>query len=272
MKKVLANAFAIGVFVTGSMCVSGTSVYAGLISSVFDTSWTQFQTGGASEDGSVAPGTGGQLFDAEYLLYKRTGNILYIGLQSGFDLIDGEQYYSVNPKYYYAGDLALSFDSSTPLTYEYAFDFGLLTKDYSLKLVDATGGTSSGTDTAGLYKVSTWSNGVYSGYPSSNPFAMNGGTREANAMVLNSAGSASVSGAKSYYRIAGIDLSKIDGLNLDDALQLSAHWTMSCGNDAINGGTPLEPVPEPASMLFFGTGLAGLVGFATRKMKRDRVL
>lgn len=275
MKKVLVSTCTIGFFAIGSMCVSPTEIHAALITSVFDSSWTEFQSlteDDKIEDGNVDPGVGGQAFDAEYLLYKREGNILSIGLQTGFDLSDGVQPYPVNTNtYYYAGDLALSFDDSTD-SYEYAFDFGLLTKDYSGDLVDAdAAGSSDGIDTEGLYAVTDtgWNDDVYSGHQSFDgvlPFAMNDGTIVENAMESNTYNQNAING--SFYRIVELDLSQIAGLDLLTGLTLSAHWTMSCGNDAINGTAALAPVPEPASMLLFGTGFVGLLGMARKKRKK----
>jgi hypothetical protein len=45
---------------------------------------------------------------------------------------------------------------------------------------------------------------------------------------------------------------------------IGVHWTMSCGNDVIEGG---DPVPEPATMLLFGAGLVGLIGRGLKKKK-----
>ncbi len=53
-------------------------------------------------------------------------------------------------------------------------------------------------------------------------------------------------------------------INSDEFFVAYAPW---CDNDIIGGGT--APVPEPATMLLFGTGLAGLATIGRKKMKRD---
>lgn len=50
-------------------------------------------------------------------------------------------------------------------------------------------------------------------------------------------------------------------LGTDD---LGLRWAMTCANDIIEGSTP---VPEPVTMLLFGTGLVGLAGIGRRKRK-----
>lgn len=51
------------------------------------------------------------------------------------------------------------------------------------------------------------------------------------------------------------------GLEIDE---FAFRWTMTCANDIIEGGSE---VPEPATLLLFGAGMAG---FAGRKLRRKK--
>ncbi len=222
--------------------------------------WTQF----ADDDGmSEGPGVGGQAFDTEYLYYKLSGSILSLGLQTGFNVTDGYQQYGSG--WYYGGDLALSFDGATigdDSTYEYGVDFGLYTKDYSSvnkSFLNTTGqvdmgGTIGefGTDAEGMYSVSTWNNNVYSGHHISDPFAIDVGSLHTSLLSNDSNSSGNM-----FWRTVSFDMS---GLGTD----IDVHWTMSCGNDNINGGFS---VPEPSLLSLLGIGLLGLGLVRRRKAK-----
>ncbi len=265
-------------------------------------------------DGVIAPGGGGQAFDTEYLFFKYTAGSegvsdkLSIGLQSGFNLIDNR--ISYNGSMYYGGDLALSFDgidrSGDPSTYassyEYAVDFGKLTKDKIFNKVSNTqdnDGNDTGYDAAGLYSVSNWNDNITQS--ESSPFAMTSGdllqglsfTENDNwqtSMTLpdpgpNSTGRGFTDGDNAsgidgtYYRIVTFDLNKIIGLG--DTFTVDAHWTMSCGNDDINGriviarntggGGGDNPVPEPSALalMFVGSLGLGFPGIRRRFFKRS---
>lgn len=252
MKHILRR---LGIIFTATL-ITG-AAHATPLTTVWD-GWNLFadgeETSSTNTNTQVGPGYGGQLFDAEYLFYKldTVNNTLSIGLQTGFNVDSGLVTHS--GKNYYAGDLALSFDGDAS-TYEYAVDFGRYTEDYYGNVVGA------GTDPEGLYSVTSWNTGVYTGFTVSNPFAMNGGSIVANALSNNGTGSGTADGVTSYYRQVTFDLS---GLGLGDTFQVDAHWTMSCGNDNINGSFNVQ---EPSTLFLLGLGLLGLGLIRLRKVK-----
>ncbi len=241
---------------------------------VWGSDWNEFQNdnvnSGNGEDwvergGFVDPGTGGQAFDAEYLFYKIEGNTLHLGLQTGFNIISGKV--SSN---YWTGDIALKFNGST--NYTHAVDFGLETRDNDGDLVEADS-NSDGKDAAGLYSNVAWNNDVIPAHANDTiPFAMDGGTIvEGFGVDNNKSGSGDLLNSRNrwdttYYRKVSFDIGQFRQNGL---LSVNAHWTMSCGNDAINGSfsdqQPVPAVPEPGTIALLGIGLAGLAGVGARR-------
>jgi len=219
--------------------------------------WIQF----ADDDVTVSPGGGGQAFDAEYLFYKLEDGALSIGLQTGFNVREGWQTYNGGSDIYYSGDLALSFDGDDT-SYEYGFDFGLYTENY-FTIGDKVSMNGTGKDTAGLYENVVWDSGVYPGHSSSSPFAMEGGSLVVDNDGINTSNTNAGydSSRNTYWRTVTLDFALL-GMDFSG---FDAHWTMSCGNDVIEGHAP---VPEPATMLLFGAGLMGLAGTRLRRKQK----
>lgn len=259
---------------------------------VFDSSngWSVVE-----DDRGIASNHGGQSYDTEFLFMKyNSDNTLSVGLQTGFDIIDG----SWNGSNTYGGDIGLAFrdesgnliggqsatkgakqnTSSTSLTdYNYALDFGYYRDGtaYATKngVGQLVGESSNGIDAAGLYKVNEWNNTTsHFNILDGGVFAMDAGTLAGSFSqnTHNNSYNDYIDGGRSFYRIVTFDLNDIAGLS--DNFTVDAFWTMSCGNDQINGSFDVTrstgtPIPEPSILALMGIGTLSILGSGLRRRK-----
>lgn len=196
-------------------------------------------TGGG--DGWLDPGYGGDEYDAEAAYMASDGEFLYVAVVTGFPIggrWDGGDFFA-------AGDIGIDVNCDRQNAHDY---------DYAIDV--SAGGRLRG---GNLH----WQDPSMGGGPAwnhvSDPLRVTSWTTSKTTQF-------SYSSWQGRYAIESI-------IDLDHfgpgAESFNMHWTMGCGNDELElDYRPTDPVPEPASLLLFGSGL-GMAGLMRRRRRKQ---
>ena len=205
-------------------------------------------TGGAS--GYLYPGYGGQDYDVEAIYFTYDDLFAYFAVVTGFPPTGiGD---------HAPGDIAIDIGCDS------LWDLGIETVG------------DDGHTVGGLYATdnSDWT-------PSSHPVSSPYGLKSSATLVWSDPNGANLSylnstiGCEHYFIEAAVPLAALD-LPDDQCTSLETHWTMSCGNDAIDSGSmtycppppPPPVIPEPMTCTLLGGGLLAVLALRVRQRKR----
>ncbi len=199
---------------------------------------------------------GTSVFDIEKMVVDHSGSSLSVSIYSNYFAAKGDDIYGT-----VAGDLFISTDGWNPagtsadhyindnIANGTVWEYGLrILSDTSCELIDLTGGT---------YEDLILTSDEAYGVDHPNMIYRNG-----QEVKIHPAPKSIAEGALSYCDDKSCLTFSIANDIFANSDDLAFHWTMTCGNDVIEGAAP---VPEPATMILLGFGLLGLAGTKRRK-------
>jgi len=223
-------------------------------------------TGTGREDNETEPGmVNNQLWDLEG--FFQNGNTL--SMVGGYNFATGKGGYNsgdifIDTNASYGKDDTFTSNTSgnqeiqNNFGYEYVLDLNFTDNTYN---VYALNGYS--------YTVTAWFPANENDTPGSNPWRY---SKEGSLISQNNSFSftnqaditdTTLSVNDTHYAVTGLDLSFMPA-----GIDFVAHFTMGCGNDNLMGSGTTAPVPEPATMMLFGTGITGLAALQRRKFRK----
>jgi len=186
---------------------------------------------------NVGPGwSGGNAYDAEAMYFDNDMDYAYIAIITGLP-----QFGATYP----AGDIFIDTgkyqDPASPFYNLTKYGFGI------------------DIDTSKLYAVNSWQNVVFPSHAISNPWIIgNNKVYLADVDLVYSTIQNTHYVLETRVPLTFLGLSANPG---DPEFDVWTHWTMQCGNDYLNLHGDVNPIPEPASLTLFTTGLLMGLGF-----------
>ncbi len=204
-----------------------------------------------NEDQETEPGTArGEIWDLEGIFLDGTE----LSLVGQWDFVNGV---NSGGKEYSSGDIFIKTGSSRPAPqstdYEYVFDVDWLNATYKLYKIN------SGSFLSVTYRME--SNYWRIDTVNSDLTAIASGSF--SSLIDNSLG---FYGSSNHNVVTGFDLYPILldlGVN---ELEFYAHFTLSCGNDELEGHA--TAAPEPITLILLGLSLIGLGTLSSKKLKK----
>ncbi|MGB3209089.1 MAG: PEP-CTERM sorting domain-containing protein [Desulforhopalus sp.] len=222
---------------------------------------------GKIEDNEVEPGMErSQAWDLEAFYVEKSAQKIMLEMVGGYDFMNGQR---ANGHTYTAGDVFIDIDGNAEYgdIHNHSTDNSMSVKDtFGYDYVLDMNWSAKTYDILRLSPDSSTLTAYYAQNQGSNPWLYDsGGETIETGLSFDYTYFETYNGLLGIgHNVVGMDISFL----LDEEVPYKGYFTasntMECGNDNLIG---VSPAPEPATMLLFGTGLAGLIGRRIRRKK-----